>query len=85
MLFDRQEDIEITLREVQALANLEHPHIVRYHSTWFQPYILPRHHHTGTHHASDKHLHRPTNPCKALIDTHVVGEARDIRIEELSR
>ncbi|KAI0172981.1 kinase-like protein [Hypoxylon sp. FL1284] len=32
----KREDIQHILREVQALANLDHPNIVRYHATWFE-------------------------------------------------
>lgn len=30
------EDLEFISREVKALANLEHPGIVRYYNSWFE-------------------------------------------------
>lgn len=30
------EDLEVIKREVTALANLEHPGIVRYYNSWFE-------------------------------------------------
>ncbi|KAI1137575.1 kinase-like protein [Hypoxylon sp. FL0543] len=39
----RLEELQHILREVQALATLDHPNIVRYHATWLEePQQLPR-------------------------------------------
>jgi translation initiation factor 2-alpha kinase 3 len=38
----RHDDLQHILREVKAMAMLEHPNIVRYHATWFEePQQLP--------------------------------------------
>lgn len=81
-----QKDYKILLREVQALAHLDHPHIVRYHSTWVQWFTLPPQLVIDSHirHRFKRHRQR-TAPIVAKSEVPNLLPTSSVRIEELSR
>ncbi|KAI8944131.1 kinase-like protein [Xylaria longipes] len=63
----RHEDLQHILREVKAMAVLEHPNIVRYHATWFEmPQQLPEL--LSGHENTNSRIRRP--PQRLLLDSH---------------
>ncbi|KAJ2980922.1 hypothetical protein NUW58_g6816 [Xylaria curta] len=67
----RHEDLQHILREVKAMAMLDHPNIVRYHATWFEhpqqaPELL------GGLESTVNRIRR--RPQKLLLDSHAFGQ-----------
>ncbi|KAI0855949.1 kinase-like protein, partial [Xylaria cubensis] len=66
----RHEDLQHILREVKAMAMLEHPNIVRYHATWFEvPQQLPEL--LGGTENTNSQIRR--HPQQLLLDSHAFG------------
>lgn len=88
-LFDSQgdsSDNNSLLREVQALARLNHPHIVRYHSTWAQCYVLPPHLGPSDQPTKklERRLRRPTSAITKPKVSSIIA-LPGVRITELTR
>ncbi|KAI0554390.1 kinase-like domain-containing protein [Xylaria curta] len=66
----RHEDLQHILREVKAMAVLDHPNIVRYHATWFEvPQRLPEL--LGGIENTNSQIRRA--PQQLLLDSHAFG------------
>ncbi|KAI1765687.1 kinase-like protein [Hypoxylon sp. FL1150] len=71
----RLEELHHILREVQALATLDHPNIVRYHATWFEE---PRQMALATDTQDSSRAIRSGHRHQLLLDSHPFSQNSEI-------